>query len=76
MESPKATPKQPETLSQRSTAAILGVSIQVFQRMVAAGEAPPFLWIGKRRRWRYATVIRWLDQQEAAVARAHRAVTR
>lgn len=72
----KKVPPAAATLTQKQTAAHLGVSPQKFQQMVAVGEAPPFLWLGGSRRWRPTTVSRWIEQQEAEVARLHRAVTR
>lgn len=70
----KGTSKRAETLSQRGTAAVLGVSPQKLLKLIEAGQAPPFFWLGDRRFWRPETVDKWLRQQEAANSRQRRAV--
>jgi excisionase family DNA binding protein len=47
-------------------ARLLRVSPRKLRAMVATGQAPPSLRIGRLRRWRARDVESWLDRQTAA----------
>lgn len=42
---------------------LLGVSRSWFERLMAAGEGPACVRVGRMRRWRSQDVQRWIDTQ-------------
>lgn len=47
-------------LSAAEVSRLLGVSLRTFECLIARGETPPFLTIGRQRRWRPRDVDAWL----------------
>ncbi|MBS0176832.1 MAG: helix-turn-helix domain-containing protein [Nitrospira sp.] len=50
-------------LSAQEVAAVLNVSLRTLEKLVSAGEAPPFYWVGRSRRWEPAAVRNWIARR-------------
>ena len=48
----------------------LRVSPRTVETLIAQGDAPPMILIGKQRRWKPEDVTAWLDSRRCAVAPA------
>lgn len=53
-------------LSIKDVAKTLGISPRTAETMLAAGELPPPLWIGKQRRWHPDSIAAYVRSREAA----------
>lgn len=51
-----------ELLGARNLAALLGVSLRKLEQMIARGEVPPYIKLGRTRRWRADHIEQWLDK--------------
>ena len=45
--------------------ALLGVSLRKLEQMIARGELPPHIKLGRTRRWRADHIEQWLDSMFA-----------
>jgi excisionase family DNA binding protein len=54
----------PEYLTDEQLAAGLGISTRTVKRWMQHGEGPPFIRVGKKRRFRRAAVTKWLEARE------------
>ena len=56
--------QHPPLMTARDVAALLRISLRRLEQLVAEGEAPRFMRIGRLRRWRRDDVMRWaLDRR-------------
>jgi excisionase family DNA binding protein len=53
-----------DMMSEKELATYLGLSLSTVRRLRYAGEGPPVTWLGKRPRYRRASVNAWLERQE------------
>lgn len=67
-------PAAPETLTVTlaGVASMLGVSARTLERMIAIGDFPRPIRVGKQRMYRRASVERWLAEAENEAARGGR----
>jgi excisionase family DNA binding protein len=67
-------PPTPETLTipLAGVAAMLGISMRTLERMIAIGDFPRPIRVGKQRMYRRSSVERWLEAAEAEAARSPR----
>ena len=58
-------------LTAEQTADRLSISYSYFRHLLAKDPTriPPFVTIGKRRRWRPETIDRWFEESEKSQAR-------
>jgi excisionase family DNA binding protein len=63
-----ATSTDTEGLTISAAAAIIGVSKRHLEKLIARGEGPPVVRLGRRAIIRRGTVSRWLAEREAAAA--------
>jgi predicted DNA-binding transcriptional regulator AlpA len=68
-------PAAPETLTipLAGVASMLGVSARTLERMIALGDFPKPIRVGKQRMYRRSSVERWLTEAEADAERSPRA---
>jgi excisionase family DNA binding protein len=52
-----------QLLSAREVAICLSISLRRFEQLLADGVGPPFLRIGRQRRWRRWDVDDWIAKQ-------------
>lgn len=50
-------------LSAQQVATVLNISLRTFEKLVSAGEAPPYYWVGRSRRWEPSVVRIWIAQR-------------
>lgn len=50
-------------LDARALSRFLSLSPRTLEALVARGEAPPYIWLGRQRRWRQEVVDAWLREQ-------------
>lgn len=55
----------PNLLSKSDVMKLLGVSDRTIEKMVAAGDFPPPIRLGKCARWAEAAVVAWLNEKVA-----------
>jgi len=55
----------PPLLTAQQVAAHLQVSERKFEQMVHDGHAPPFIRLGRLRRWRSGDIAEWLAARQA-----------
>ena len=48
-------------LSATEVTQVIGVSRRTFENLMCRQEGPPFLLIGRQRRWRPSDVNQWID---------------
>lgn len=67
-------PAAPETLTVTlaGVAAMLGISARTLERMIALGNFPKPIRVGKQRMYRRASVDKWLEAAEAEAERSPR----
>lgn len=67
-------PAAPETLTVTlaGVASMLGVSARTLERMIALGEFPRPIRVGKQRMYRRSSVEKWLTEAEAEAERSPR----
>ncbi len=53
-------------LSAQEVAALLSISLRTLEKLISAGEAPPYYWVGRSRRWEPAIVRTWIAQRYGA----------
>lgn len=58
-------------LSQKDVAKVAGVCHQTMHRIIKKGEGPPYLMVGKRRRYKREDILGWM-QECATLDRAAR----
>lgn len=59
-------PSEPERLlTAQQVAEHLQISDRTFEHMVSTGNAPPFIRIGRLRRWRPVDLSEWVHKQAA-----------
>jgi excisionase family DNA binding protein len=56
------------TIDAEGAAALLSCSVKTIHRMLAAGEMPPCLRLGRIVRWRVRTFRAWLQSREGVSA--------
>jgi predicted DNA-binding transcriptional regulator AlpA len=58
-------PMQPNAIQPLMRAAevtqAIGVSRRTFETLMSRNQGPPFLMIGRQRRWRPVDVVHWID---------------
>jgi len=63
-------PSDPERLlTAQQVAEHLQISDRTFEHMVSSGNAPPFIRIGRLRRWRPLDLSKWIRKQAATTRR-------
>lgn len=67
-------PATPETITipLAGVATMLGISARTLERMIALGDFPKPIRVGKQRMYRRASVERWLAEAEAEAERSPR----
>jgi excisionase family DNA binding protein len=65
-----ATNTESDGLTIAAAAAIIGVSKRHLEKIIARGEGPPVVRLGRRAIIRRISLERWLDEREAAHASA------
>lgn len=55
-------------LRTRDLVTLLGVSLRKLEQMIARGELPPHIKLGRTRRWRADHMEEWLDSKFAGNA--------
>lgn len=53
-------------LSAQEVAALLSISLRTFEKLISTGEAPPYYWVGRSRRWEPAIVRTWIAKRYGA----------
>lgn len=57
-------------LSAQALAARLGISIRMLEDLILQGKTPPYIKLGRLRRWHPAQVDAWINEQFARVEHA------
>lgn len=52
-------------VSAREFADRLGISLRMFEAMIVHGKAPPYIKLGRLRRWHPEQVEHWINEQFA-----------
>ena len=68
---PRAEP-EPLVITLAEAAALLHISMRTLERMIALGEFPRPIRVGKQRMYKRKSVERWLDEAEAEAERSPR----
>jgi len=66
------TAAQGPLLTRQGLADYLGVGFSTVKSMLANGDAPPSVYIGRRRMFRVAAVDQWLEEKEVRTRRRER----
>ena len=58
-------------LTAQQTAEKLNISYSYFRHLMTENpsQVPPFIMVGKRKRWREESVVRWAEEIETSQAR-------
>lgn len=58
-------------LTAQQTAEKLNISYSYFRHLMTENpsQVPPFIMVGKRKRWREESVVRWTEEIETSQAR-------
>ncbi len=55
-----------EVLNSKQCSAITGIPPSTFRYWASIGQGPPSFKLGRRRVWRRAVVLAWIEQQAAS----------
>lgn len=53
-------------LSASQLAKRLGISLRLLEQLIARGEVPPYIRLGRLRRWSPAHIEKWIEDQVQA----------
>jgi len=67
-QAPLGTLMDARLIDARALSMILDISPRTLETIVARGEGPPFIRLGRQRRWRLEDVDAWIKAKQALMA--------